>query len=586
MTSLAETKARILEQVQLKDLVAEQVSLKQQSGRALGCCPFHEENTPSFYVFKDHYHCFGCGAHGDSIAFIRNTHGLGFVETLKWLNQRLGLGLTFEDKNKNQHEARSFAIKNKILSTTQELYQTALLSTSGKQAYQYLLQRGFTPELIKEYNFGFAPKGQNHLWKALHQQGFTNQQVQECSLLTNYGEKVYDFFRNRLMIPIHNRQGHLIAFAGRALENSDPQKYKNSRYDKSSLLFGLDRARKKIHKSRRVIVVEGYLDAMALWSFGLEETVACQGTALTTKHLETLKSITNQIYLLFDGDKAGLQAALKVSLHIPNMQGIACYVGILPAGQDPDSFIRQEGKEKLEHVFKNSQELSIFAIKNYLKNTPKSLVPALIKEKFIPWLSAIKDPLERSQLLTTLENLTGISQKALMQSKQPLKYPKADIINVQKFQGPRYIFDLIGYLYFNKFTPEDLQQINNFYNSNLDSSEELTIFLKELLTLLIDNKNPLEIPLEEWSLQIKKEKIGKLVYFLHKRKEAFLSHNPKKKLDYIMTSFKKQKLKNTVLSLKKEISLLNLTDSNDKECFVRIITEIKKMQSDYDKFEI
>ena len=226
--------------------------------------------------------------------------------------------------------------------------------------------------------------------------------------------------------------------------------------------------------------------------------------------LETLKSITNQIYLLFDGDKAGLQAALKVSLHIPNLQGIACYVGILPEGQDPDSFIRQEGKDKLEQIFKNSEELLVYAIKKYLKDTPKALVPSLIKEKFSPWLSAIKDPV-RSQLLNTLENLTGISQKALLQSK-PIANPQqnTDKKNILKFQGPRYIVDLIGYLYFNKLEPETLKQINDFYNRNLDSSEDINIFLKELLNLLKSNKCPQKTPLEEWSLQIKKDnrKIG------------------------------------------------------------------------------
>ena len=132
--------------------------MKQQSGRALGCCPFHEENTPSFYVFKDHYHCFGCGAHGDSISFIRNTHGLGFIETLKWLNNKFALGLTLKIKTKTEVKLKELPLKIKSLTPHKNLYQKALLSPAGQQAYQYLLQRGFTPELIKEYNFGFAPK--------------------------------------------------------------------------------------------------------------------------------------------------------------------------------------------------------------------------------------------------------------------------------------------------------------------------------------------------------------------------------------------------------------------------------------------
>jgi DNA primase len=586
MTTLTEIKSRILEHVPLKNLVAEQVSLKQQSGRALGCCPFHEENTPSFYVFKDHYHCFGCGAHGDSISFVRNTQGLGFVETLKWLNQRFSLNLTFENQNNlSKNEAKSFAIKNNILNITHNIYKKLLLSSEGSKAYQYLLSRGFSREEIEQYEFGFAPSGQNFLWKNLQSQRFSNTQVQDCSLITNYGEKVYDFFRNRLMIPIHNRQGHLIAFAGRALDNLDPQKYKNSRYDKSSVLFGLDRARQQIHKNKRVIVVEGYLDAMSLWSFGFEETVACQGTALTAKHISSLKSVTNEIFLLFDGDKAGQQAALKVSDHIPDLQGIACYVGTLPQGQDPDSFIREKGKEQLEEILKNSQELSLVALKSYLQSTSKSLVPSLIREKFLPWLAAIKDPLEKSHLAIKIENLTGISQNILIQnSRSPSKNTlKAPLLKTQTPTNPRYLFDFIGYLYFNDHTQIDLQQINDFYNKYLDSPEPLAAFLKELINLLNKKGNPHTQALEEWSSLSQKAEIGKLLYLLQKKKEAFLTPNPDNKLNYLITSFKKQNLKKTILSLKQEISLLNLNSNDDKECFIRILTDIKKIQNDYDK---
>ena len=306
MTDLNHLKQQILAKTPLDQLIGEQVTLQSRAGKKMGCCPFHAEKTPSFYLYDDHYHCFGCGAHGDAISYVRHAQGLGFIESLKWLANRCGVDTSELDRSKkDMHRWQESARKTRVLAEAQQYFTRCLREPQGAEARAYLEKRGF-PETFWDVNgFGYSPDSGDALISHLKGLGYSMSEMEDVSLANSFRGRSFDFFRHRVMVPIRDVQGRLIAFGGRALSNDQQQKYKNSRYDKGSVLFGLDHARKIARSRQRAIVVEGYLDALKMRMSGFPETVACQGTALTPEHLRSLRSATSEVVLLFDGDKAG-----------------------------------------------------------------------------------------------------------------------------------------------------------------------------------------------------------------------------------------------------------------------------------------
>lgn len=332
--------------------------------------------------------------------------GLGFLDALRWLAQKVGIDPSLISKApSNQKRAQG-----QVLFEAQQFFITQLQSPLGQQAKKYLHDRGFTDEHITQYGFGFAPL-QGGLIR--HLKSHSLEDLERCSLVSRENGKTWEFFRNRVMIPIRDFQGRLIAFGGRALDQS-PQKYKNSRYDKGEVLFGFDSARKHIKSKGRAFVVEGYLDAIQMQIQGYGETVACQGTALTTKHFKQLESATNRVYLMFDGDQAGHNAALKCienSLECPNLD---VQVLSLPVGADPDSFLREDNN--LKTLLKNAQDLITFGIADRLQSASHTGIPEIIQKELLPWVQAQQDPLRRDYLLKHISEATGLSRDALMQS--------------------------------------------------------------------------------------------------------------------------------------------------------------------------
>ena len=215
-----------------------------------------------------------------------------------------------------------------------------------------------------------------------------------------------------MILPIFDLHGRITAFAGRNL-GTEGVKYKNSRYDKSKLLFGLNHARKGIQKKKRAIVVEGYFDAMQLWNCGLSETVACQGTALTKEHMKSLSALTTEVILLFDGDDAGRKASLKLVGDALKVGGLSLQLAFLPEGEDPDSFVRKYGREKIEDLLSKSRSLTEVAIEQCLREENEQRYPEVIRKKFFPWLEKITDPIEKAYLIKKIANYSGVSGSLL-----------------------------------------------------------------------------------------------------------------------------------------------------------------------------
>ncbi len=334
--------------VPLAPVVSRRVKLTRAGREWKGCCPFHNEKTPSFYVNDDKgfYHCFGCGAHGDVIRFLTELEGLGFIDAVKQLAVQAGMEVPSESP-----EARARA---EVGDTLQSLAQRAadwfaaqLRSPAGAEARAYLERRGVSSALIADFGLGFSPDSRSGLKTALKDAG--EPALVEAGLLgrAESGE-TYDRFRGRLMFPIRDRRGRVVGFGGRALGDVQP-KYLNSAdgplFDKGRLLYNLDRAGPAARKAGRLVVVEGYMDVIGVAGAGIGELVAPLGTALTEAQLALAWRVVDEPILCFDGDGAGQRAALRAALRaLPLLApGKSLRIATLPAGEDPDDLVKRGG---------------------------------------------------------------------------------------------------------------------------------------------------------------------------------------------------------------------------------------------------
>jgi len=409
-----DAKRRILTRVPLDKLIGETVQLTTRSGKPIGRCPFHEENTPSFYVYGDHYYCYGCKASGDAIDFVRKTLGLEFIPALRHLAGKFGIEAPeLEESASRVRRRNEDAALGKILAAAQAIFVANLASERGAKAREYIVSRGYTPEQMTEFGFGLTPDEPWGLVRALRLQGFREEDIKACSLASTSEKtgRAYDFFRERIMIPIRDASDRIIAYGGRTL-NNDPAKYKNSAatrlFDKSATLFGFARAREAARKKRRMLVVEGYMDCMQLWAQGLGESVAVLGTALTTRHLQLIKTCAAEAILLFDGDTAGAKAsldAIDVALAHPEL---SLRVAVLPKGEDPDTFVRREGVAALEKILAAATGIVDFALTGKLRGKTGLQIPAAVSSDIVPWLASVPDRVQRSFLVARLAQLSSL----------------------------------------------------------------------------------------------------------------------------------------------------------------------------------
>jgi DNA primase len=350
----------------LSDTVGRKVRLIRKGREHSGLCPFHNEKTPSFTVNDDKafYHCFGCGAHGDVIRFVMETEGLNFTETVERLAGQAGLAVPKmrpEDAKETEHRATLYD----VLEAATHWFESQLAARAGAAAMDYLTRRGLTGETIRKFRLGLAPDAQTALKEALMTRKFDPELQSEAGLLITPedGRASFDRFRHRIIFPITDPRGRVVAFGGRTLGDAQA-KYLNSPemplFHKGRLLYNLANARKAAHDKARVIVVEGYMDVIALSQAGFEEAVAPLGTALTEDQLMLLWRLVPEPLLCFDGDTAGLRAAHRAAERaLPLIKpGHSLRFAFLPKGEDPDSFVKSEGKQAMEDILQKAQPLA------------------------------------------------------------------------------------------------------------------------------------------------------------------------------------------------------------------------------------
>jgi DNA primase len=357
MAITPEWKDELRARITLSSLVQRSVKLTRAGREWKGCCPFHNEKTPSFYVNdqKQFYHCFGCGAHGDAISWMVEHEGLSFLDAIRQLAEMAGMEVPAPDPQAAQRaEARASLID--VTEAAQRFFVESLAGPEGGAARDYLRRRGFSPRIIREFGFGWAPDERQALPRALAQ--FDDQLLEAAGLRaqSEAGER-FDRFRGRVMLPIQDARGRVIGFGGRILhEREGAAKYLNSPdtelFDKGRTLYNLHRAMPAARQSGRVIVVEGYMDVIALADAGIAEVVAPLGTALTEMQLELLWRMVAVPVLCFDGDAAGQRAAMRaITRALPLLAPMrSLSIVRLPAGLDPDDLIRAQGREAMESL--------------------------------------------------------------------------------------------------------------------------------------------------------------------------------------------------------------------------------------------
>ena len=358
--------------VTLSSLVARTLPLKKAGNEFKACCPFHQEKTPSFWVNdqKGFYHCFGCGAHGDAIRWLTDQRGMGFLDAVKELADQVGMELPKPDPKEVERQQRAATLHD-VLEAATVYYQTALSSSEGAVARDYLKRRNVSDVSRNEFRLGYAPDAYTRLKSSLGT--FQQQQLIDAGLLVTIEDKSpYDRFRNRVMVPIKDGRGRIVAFGGRIVGDGEP-KYLNSPdtavFDKGRLLFNLDRAVPASRQTGRILVVEGYFDVIALDEAGVRETVAPMGTALTEHQLEQLWNLVDEPILCFDGDAPGRKAAVRASKRAMESlrPGKQLRIVLLPGGQDPDEIIKSSGRDHFETVVAQALPLSTFLYRTELE---------------------------------------------------------------------------------------------------------------------------------------------------------------------------------------------------------------------------
>jgi DNA primase len=344
-------------------LVSRRVKL-QRSGRQMkGCCPFHGEKTPSFYVYEDGFHCFGCGAHGDAISFVMQTQGASFMEAVQSLAGEAGLEMPKPSASAEAAEQQRLDLHS-VLDWARQYYQRQLFLSNGSSALAYLRKRSLTDETIERFGLGWAGEGRGALANELAHSGATPSQMLAAGLLRTgeNGEVRGELFFNRVMFPIRDRRARMISFGGRILGDGQP-KYVNGPetelFSKRRTLYGLDLAREASRQGADVVAVEGYMDVIALHQAGFGAAVAPLGTALTTEQLEELWRLSPMPILCFDGDAAGARAAARAAeAALPALApDRSIRIATLPAGEDPDTLVKSKGREAFAAILSAARPL-------------------------------------------------------------------------------------------------------------------------------------------------------------------------------------------------------------------------------------
>jgi DNA primase len=440
---MQETIQTIREKIDLLDVISEYLPLKKKGRNHLALCPFHQEKTPSFSVSQEKqiWHCFGCGQGGNLFDFVMKIEKVDFLEAAEILAEKAGLPF---DRNKFKNSGKRSSIDKKIYQVLSEaaiFFQKNLFSENSRKALSYLEGRKLSPEVINNFGLGLAPSEGTSFFGEFTQRGYSPASLLEAGLVikSETSNSYYDRFRDRIIFPVYDVRGRVIAFGGRIYrEEQEPPKYLNSPetavYIKGDNLYGLNLAKEKIRQLDEVIVVEGYLDAISLHQGGFQNTIAALGTAFTYNQAKLLSRFTKNILVAFDLDEAGLAASLK-SIEITTELGLRPRVLSFAGFKDPDEFIRNQGPEAVQEAKKNARSWLEFTIDTIIKKYNLSSIEekSAAAQELVAFLARLADPIIQTEYGRLAAKKIGLDENLLVAQ-----------INQKKLEGNKKVFNKKG----------------------------------------------------------------------------------------------------------------------------------------------
>lgn len=480
----------LLSRLDIVEVIDARVKLKKAGKNYSACCPFHNEKTPSFSVSpeKQFYHCFGCGVHGNAIDFVMEFDRLEFVDAIEELASSLGLDVPREQSNGFSGPTSSSEDKRDLYQLMEQIaqfYKSQLRTDKGTVAIEYLKQRGLSGEIVKQYGIGFVPDDWDQVKRRFGSHPDNHKAlVTGGMLIENDSGRSYDRFRGRVMFPIRDRRGRVIGFGGRVIGDGTP-KYLNSPetpiFHKGRELYGLHEVLKAHREPAQLVVVEGYMDVVALAQFGVDYAVASLGTSTTGDHIQTLFRQTSTVICCYDGDRAGRDAAWRaMEQALPHLSdGRQLKFMFLPDGEDPDSIVRQEGKEGFEQRLAQAMSLSEFLFNSLMTqvDTSSNEGKAKLTTLAVPLIDKVPGGTLRIYLRKQLGQKLGLPDEAQLEklvSKQGKSQQKQSLPEIKRTPMREVITLLIQNPGFSEFVPP------------LTNTEELDIAGLNLFARLLD----------------------------------------------------------------------------------------------------
>ena len=420
----ADTIAKIKDETDVVEVLGDFISMKRAGSNYKANCPFHNEKTPSFVISpsKGIYQCFGCGKAGNSMSFVMEHESMSYVEALRYLAKKYNIEI--EDIQLTNHEKQAQSEKDSLFIVNEfakDTYVNNLLeSEEGKTiGLSYFKERGFDEAIIEKFQLGYSLEKGTAFTSLAINKGYQLENLKKAGLTSRKENSKYDFFRGRVMFPIHSISGKVLGFGGRILKDDKKQaKYVNTSdsdiYNKSRILYGMHFARNDIRKKEEVFLVEGYTDVISLFQSGIENVVASSGTSLTIEQVKLIRRYTENIVLLFDGDNAGIKAALRgVNIILEN--GLNVKVVLLPENQDPDSYVREVGTTAFQGFIKeNKKDFILFKLNLLLEDAKDDPIKkASLIQDIVQSISIIPDAIIRSVYIKECSGLLGVSEQVL-----------------------------------------------------------------------------------------------------------------------------------------------------------------------------
>ena len=427
----------IKERLDIAEVISGYIKLEKGGVSFKARCPFHNEKTPSFFVspMRQSYYCFGCGVKGDIFTFVEQMEGLDFREALKLLAEKAGVELEYQRSESKTEKDKVFNVLEEATSFFEKKLE------DNKSALEYIVSRGVNDETIKKWHIGYAPEEWRLLYGYLQSLGYDKEVILKAGLakLKEGGSDPYDVFRDRIIFPLFDQNGRVIAFSGRALVKETEPKYLNSPdtilFTKSEVLYGLDKAKDQIRKKNYAVLVEGQIDLILSYQVGVLNTVATSGTAFTREHLERLKRFSSRIILAFDGDSAG-EKAMERANELGSSLGLEVKVANLPEGQDPAEVIKKNPEE-----WKNILRQSLPAVEFFFNKVEgKEMDPRKfgkqIEKRILPMVKLIDSAIEQSHFISMIAKRTGIKEETLWEDLKKIKrsdiFLKQNLINEKR----------------------------------------------------------------------------------------------------------------------------------------------------------